>query len=188
MKSIGKIVKIIIVSIIVILIATILSFELWFFEYYHLPPVSFVKVESTRTKLINGIESYQSIDDFKSYLGHNSLQWKVDEDGKPTPKGRPPFNIYEITIDNYSHLGFGGELTVVFFNNRLLEARFFPSDVKNYITALEKDGIRFDNNQEAKLSPYTLVLIATDYKERQYVGWSDTRLEKEFDLWIKRYS
>ncbi len=35
--------------------------------------VSFDKVESERAKLINGIESYQSIDEFKGYLNHSSL-------------------------------------------------------------------------------------------------------------------
>lgn len=149
--------------------------------------VSFVKVESEHTKLINGIESYQSIDDFKGFLARNSLQWEESED-KPSPKGRPPFNIHTITLKNYSHLGFPADLEIEFFNNRLMSTTFRPSAVEKYIEALGKEGIKLDNKQEAKLPPYTRVRVATDYKGRKYIKWSDIRLDKEVELWIKRYS
>jgi len=151
--------------------------------------VSFVKVETERTKLINGIESYQSIDEFKDFLNRGSLQWEVGNVSQPSPKGRPPFNMYTITIKNYSHLGFTGELNVGFFNNRLMGTIFYPSDVEKYIEALGKlAGLKFDNNQEAKLPPHTRIRYATDYKGQKYVNWSDIRLDKELEIWIKKYS
>ena len=150
---------------------------------------SFVKVESERTKLIDGIESYQSMDEFKGFLSRSSFQWKLGEDSRPSAKARPPFNISTITIKNYSHLGFPGELSIGFFNNRLMGTTFYPTDIDKYIEALAKaDGIKFDNNQEARLPTHTLVRIATDYKGQKYVRWSDVRLDKEVELWIKKYS
>jgi hypothetical protein len=79
--------------------------------------VSFLKVESERTRLIEAIESYQSINEFKGFLSRSSFQWEESED-QPSPKGRPPFNMHTITIQNFLDLGFSGELDVAFFNNR----------------------------------------------------------------------
>lgn len=150
--------------------------------------VSFMKVESEHTKLINGIESYQSIEEFRKFLDRSTLIWKVSQDSKPSPKGRPPFNISTITIKNYLHLGFSGDLEISFFNNRLAATTFYPSDVGKYIVALATEGIKFDTNHEAKLSPHTRVRSAVNYKGQKYVDWSDIRLDKEVELWIKRYS
>jgi len=150
--------------------------------------VSFMKVETERTKLINGIESYQSIEEFKSFLSRGSFKWEESED-KPSPKGRPPYNVHVITLKNYSHLGFTGELVVTFFNNRLMATTFHPLDAVKYIAAVEKkDGVQLNSNKEADLPPHTHVKVAVDYKKRTYVDWSDSRLDKEMELWIKKYS
>lgn len=147
--------------------------------------VSFVKVETERTKLINGIESYQSIDELKSYLNRSSLKWEESK-GQSSPKGRPPFDMYTITIKNYSHLGFTGELNIGFFNNRLMGTSFYPLDAVKYIAAVEKmEGIQFNSNKEAILPPHTRVKVAVEYKNHTYVDWSDSRLDKEMELWIK---
>ncbi|MHB8882687.1 MAG: hypothetical protein ACYC69_14410 [Thermodesulfovibrionales bacterium] len=161
--------------------------ELWFLEYYHLPPITFIQVDAVHSKLINGIESYQSINDFKGFLARNSLQWEESEDN-PSPRGRPPFNVHTITLKNYSHLGFSDVLEIKFINNRLMSTTFRPAVFEKYVETLAKEGIKFDNKQEAKLSPYTIIRVATDYKGRKYIKWSDIRLDKEVDLWIKRYS
>jgi hypothetical protein len=174
--------------ILALIIGVVFYHELWFLEYYHMPPISFIKVESERTRLINGIECYQSIDEFKSFLSRSSLQWEESKDTQPSPKSRPPFNMFTITIKNYSHLGFSGELNIGFFNNRLINTTFYPTVVEKYIEALGKEGIKLDNKEEAKLLPYTRVRVATDYKGRRYIKWSDIRLDKEVELWIKRYS
>jgi len=150
--------------------------------------VSFLKVESDGTGLIDTIKSYQSINEFKGFLSRRSFRWEESED-QPSPKGRPPFNMHTITIKNYVHLGFSGELDIAFFNNRLISTRFYPTDPEKYIEVLgEVAGIRFDSAQEAKLLRHTRVRFGIDYKGRKYVDWSDFRLDKEVELWIKRYS
>lgn len=175
--------------ILTVVIGIFIYHELWFLEYYHLPPVSFVKIESDRTKLINGIKSYQSIDELKSLFGPSSFQWDVGKESRPSLNGRPPFNMHTITVKNYSHLGVTGELNISFFNNRLITTMFYPSEVEKYIETLCKvERIKFDNNREITMSPYTRVRYGSDYKNRKYIEWSDIRLDKEVELWIKRYS
>lgn len=150
---------------------------------------SFVKVETERTKLINGIESYQSIDEFKGFLNRSLLQWEVCEVSQPSSKGRPPFDLYTIKIKSYSHLGFSGEVYIDFFNNRLSGITFYSSDVEKYFEALKNSaGIKLDDKQEAKLPPYTYVRLAVDYRGKKYIGWSDIRLDREISLWIRKYS
>jgi len=150
--------------------------------------VSFVKVEAERTKLINGIESYQSVEEFKTFLARGSFQWEESED-KPSPKGRPPYNVHVITLKNFSNLGFTGKLVVTFFNNRLMATTFHPLDAVKYVAAVEKkEGVQLSGNKEAKLPPHTRVRVAVDYKNRTYVDWSDIRLDQEMELWIKKYS
>jgi|SRR5579884_808776 len=154
------------------------------------PSTSFVKIEANHTKLIDGIDSYQSIKDFEQFLRKASLQWEVTGDKGSSQSGnKPPFHIYEITIKNYSHLGFLGELHISFFNDRLIDTTFYPVDIDRYKEALEKkEGIQFDNQQKAKIPPFTEIYTASDHKNHRYVKWEDTRLANEFDLWIKKYS
>lgn len=150
--------------------------------------VSFVKVESEGTKLINGIKSYQSIDKFKDFLYRSPLQWEESKD-KPSPKGRPPYNVHVITVKRFSHLGYAGELKVTFFNNRLISTTFYPIDAALYIEALEKlEKVTFNSNKEANLPSFTQVRVAVDYQKRTNIDWSDSRLDKEMELWIKKYS
>jgi hypothetical protein len=153
-------------------------------------PVSFVKVESERTKLVNGIESYQSIEEFKASLAHSSLQWdESQEQPSPGNRWRPPFNEHTITIRNYSYLGFTGELMVIFFNNRLRTTIFYPSAIDEFVEAFCKsEGVKFDNNYGARISSHTLIRVTTDGRGRKYIRWSDIRLDREVELWITRNS
>jgi hypothetical protein len=151
--------------------------------------VSFVKVETERTKLIDEIESYQSIDAFRGFLHRRSIKYEVNKNSQSSSKGRPPFEMCTVTIKDYSHLGFNGELSVGFFNDRLMGTTFYPVEVEEYAEALAKlDGIRFNNSREVNIPPYTRIYFSTDYRGQRYVRWSDIRLDKEVELWIKRYS
>lgn len=151
---------------------------------------SFVEVAAERTKLMNGLESYMSIDEARGKLS----AWEVLEQRslKPNDK-RPPFNIYRVAVKSYSHLGVAGELQLEFFNSRLVSTWFYPEDFNRYIALLKnEEGIVFqesrDGTKEATTAPYTRTWTYKDYKELQYVGWEDTRLRDELNLWIKRYS
>lgn len=158
---------------------------------------SFTEVATERTKLIDGIESYQSTEEAKRRF----QKWDVIENSSLPPGGmRPPFSIHVVAIDNYSHLGHSGTLRLKFFNNRLAEARFYPSSFDQYIERLkETDKLTFKSTEssagvpEAFAAPYTHIWIYNQPHldpsgKEKYVGWRDMRLEKEETLWIKRYS
>lgn len=158
---------------------------------------SFTEVATERTKLIDGIESYQSTEEAKRRF----QKWEVIESSNLAPGDkRPPFSIHVVAIDNYSHLGHSGTLHLKFFNNRLAEARFYPSSFDQYVERLKAaDKLTFKITEtsagvpEAFASPHTHVWIYNrphldPSGKEKYVGWRDRRLEKEETLWIKRYS
>lgn len=156
----------------------------------HFSSISFIDVAAQRTKLINGIESYQSIEEARRLFP----VWEVVEQSSLGPEdNRPPFNIYKVSIKKYSHLGILGELHLLFFNNRLMETWFYPGSFDKYVNLLEKKE-RLELQEElhglrgAIISPYTHMWIYKDYKDSNYVAWEDTRLQREQRIWIKRYS
>ncbi|MGH9426391.1 MAG: hypothetical protein ACRD2L_08825 [Terriglobia bacterium] len=152
--------------------------------------ISFIDVSAQRTKLINGVESYQSIEEARRMFP----VWEVVEQSSLGPKdNRPPFSIYKVSIKRYSHLGIWGELHLEFFNNRLMETWFYPGSFDKYVDLLEKkEGLGLKEERDGLrgtiVSPYTHIWIYKDYKGRNYVAWEDTRLRREQRIWIKRYS
>ena len=166
-----------------------LTYEFWW-------PVSFVEVAKERTKLIDGLESYQSVDEAQAWFAARSLTWQVVADNHLAPDDpRPPLSMYSVTIQEFSHLDCTGELTVTFMNNRLMSTIFYPNDLKTYLERLvTREGIRFVADQkrpdirEATIAPHTRVWSYRDYQERDYVAWADTRLEKEESIWTMRYA
>jgi hypothetical protein len=158
------------------------------FEYGR--AVTFVDVAQDRARLIDWIESYASVDEFVQQLKARSLPFEID---RPKSSGttayRPPYEITMITIPSFSHLGFSGDLIVAFFNNRLVGADFYPSDMNGYRKRLSSEiGTSLNADSEATPHPNTRIWKATDYKGRDYIGWEDVRLAEEMRLWIKRYS
>lgn len=162
-----------------------------------LDATSFTEVATERTKLIDGIESYQSTEEAKRLF----QKWSVIASNNLAPGDkRPPFSIHVVAIDNYTHLDHSGTLHLKFFNNQLAEARFYPSNFEQYVERLkEADKLAFKVTEigaglpKAFKSPHTHVWLYDQphldlSRKEKYVGWRDVRLEKEEVLWIKRYS
>lgn len=116
---------------------------------------------------------------------------EVVEDSHLGPADRRPrFDVYTVSQKGFTHLGQVGELVLQFFNDRLMETRFFPDNVDAYLAALANAAVdlRQQSEAEATVPPYTRLSTAIDYKKRRYVAWEDVRLAEEMKLWIKRYA
>lgn len=153
-------------------------------------PSSFVSRVKDPAMLIDGFASYQSVEGVKKRLEQAALFWQVLEDSHLGQKDRrPPFNIYTISVRGYTHLSCAGELIFYFFNDRLMETRFFPDEPHEYISSLKKHfGASFQETNEVQVAQYARMWLASDYTKRQYVGWQDVRLAEEQQQWIKNYS
>ncbi len=156
-------------------------------EYSSTP--SFVEVLQERTALIGDLKSYQTISDVRSSLGPLAEKWEVLEDsGKGSKSSKPPFEIFTAVVHGYVHEGFRGDLRLTFFNNRLMSTWFYPDDLAGYRKALNVKIPALAERESIKIPPFTVILVATDYRGKRYVAWEDSRLQEQMSMWIKRYS
>jgi hypothetical protein len=130
------------------------------------------------------------IDDFMSTMSVEEIKKKREsfdrwmDIGGVLGKGYPrPIISVTVTLGNYQHLGQSGILTIKFFLGRLQNTTFYPSDMRTYKELLKAQGIDLEQSREVKLPPFTRVFqgIAEGglYKGKEFICWSDTRLDEE---------
>ena len=151
-----------------VVVSSTCVYFLLFQEYYRLPPVSFVEVDATPTTLIDGMPSYQTVSRLEQTLEAKSPRLDIKREVNPEPGGeRPPFKIETLKIANYQHLGFGGQLVLTFFNNRLMEARFFPFDFTAYLNRLNReDGLDLHTADGITRLPSTFITLGEESERR----------------------
>jgi len=137
--------------------------------------------DATGVPLAFGLVSFSGRDSVLAEFSKDH-QVRVIEDSKlAAGDPRPAFSIYTVRVPNASDKGFSGELRLNFFNDRLMEVRFYPDDVSAYRSAMRADKPgRFDRYVETR--------TAEDYRGHWYVAWADKRLRDELDDWIERYA
>ena len=150
------------------------------------------------SKLIAELESYRSPQEIQTILGKD-VSWETIRESK-LDKGdpRPPYGLTEVSVNDFSHFGFRGELQLVFFNDRLMSTTFHPVEFQQYLKSLiETQKLRFKNvyykHKEAKVAPYTRISVPSEDYMKEFDGklsvtWEDTRLIAERDAWILKYS
>ncbi len=165
---------------------TCLALYGWWFDYFS--SIDFQDTVSDKALLIGNIQSYQPVSLFLTQLRAQSLNFKLESSTLTQDKSsRPPFDITTVTVGQFSHLGYAGELIVDFFNDRLAGLRFYPSNIIGYQQALARNGVDLSSQGNYR-SRNTRIWSGTDYTGKQYIGWEDVRLAKEMEVWIKRYS
>jgi hypothetical protein len=136
------------------------------------------EVEADSSPLTLGLFSYMSLEDVKKTLSLKAGEIVItNKNTSPGREGVPPFDVLTAKIPSAEIGSLNGVVLLTFFNGRLMEVRFFPVD---------KGGLSQFNSIEIK--PFTKVWIGKDYQDRAYVGWLDTRLQKQLNAWIRDYS
>lgn len=149
---------------------------------------SFTQIESERTKLIGGLDSYSSFSEVKSKLRLSDKAVKTIENGRRSAEGRPPFKFRVVAFD-YTHLDYRGRLEITFFNDRLMSTKFYPEKADQYIARLKsKLNRKFDTKRQAHLPPFTSLWLGRDVQGRKFILWEDVRLQEQVNDWIERYS
>jgi len=142
--------------------------------------------------LVDALQSFDSPSEAKSKLDPKLLPWRIF--GKPQPQSpsdnRPPFSELNVRVSGYALLGQKGDLELRFFNDRLMEVRFLPPDMKGFLTALrDQEHLDLILQNEVMSGAYVRVwLWATPDGDHSFVGWADIRLQKEVEDWIRRYA
>jgi hypothetical protein len=148
---------------------------------------SFVDVAHDRSPLVQGFESYASRHEVVARLGPTLAVTVIEDSSLPADDRRPPYSIYKLGVDGYTHAGHEGVLELLFFNDRLQHASFHPANPATYLAALGSQGLSPVDGQTVERGN-TVVWSAVDHRGRRYVAWADRRLEAQSQRWISRYS
>jgi hypothetical protein len=140
--------------------------------------------QATATKLIDGLYSYQTMDQARSLTAPKV--WQVRESSRSPDQTRSQYEVVTVAVQNFVHLDMPGELILSFFNGRLTGTVFYPLDFEKYKANLEKyENIKFEK-LEVYRPPRTKVWIGKNAVGLGCVGWEDTALAAEIENWIRK--
>lgn len=149
----------------------------------------YLNVETERSILAAGLKSYMSFKEVSDILELKPGQFVVLDDSKTDRSPRvPPFNIYTVMIPAVDFNGHNGKVILSFFNDRLMETRFYPPELNVFVRDMGWTIDAITAPKHITVAPFTNVWIDRDHDDLQYIGWIDVRLRKQFDAWIKTYS
>lgn len=147
---------------------------------------TFTEIEKDRAPLIGGLESYSTREEIRAKLPQ--AETKVTEDtSRHKPGSQPPYQVYVVKVSSYQHLKHSGYLLLTFFNNRLMQAAFYPDNLNDYIAALRTSGVPVKTGSE-HTAGHTVVWIGSDFDNKPYIGWADDRLRAQQRRWLSKYS
>ena len=136
------------------------------------------------------------LDKFVSYSTEQEVRAALDptpvldlERSKPEPGDDklPPRVIARLGVSRFEHLGATGELHLLFFNDRLQSAWFFPDDFTAYLDQVKSRGVTISDDLAD--SGRALLDVSTGQTDgKHYVEWADSRLIEQHTRWILRYA
>lgn len=147
----------------------------------------FLKVESVRSPLLEGFESYASIQEVTAKLPKDREVKVVTDTSLAKTTGQPPYKMHTISIAPYEHLKHLGTLHLTFYNDRLVQCAFYPEKFKVYMSALEKTGLALQVGAET-VRGHTVIWQGKDDDQYRFIGWADKRLRDQQKRWLVRYS
>ncbi len=135
-----------------------------------------------------GFESYMRRADVEAILKSKGVMWiQLEASQLPPNDIRPPFNIFTARVPEYNFEGVDGELRFDFFNDRLKSTWFFPKGVTTELGRLLV-SVGDGNEKGEHNARFTRQSFHFDFRNRFYVGWEDTRLVEECNLWVAHFS
>jgi hypothetical protein len=149
--------------------------------------------------MLDGLRSYESVGAASARLDAAKVQYTLAPvRTKPSAK-YPPRHRDTLTAAKYVHLGVEGKLTLEFFNDRLYEATFEPSDPDLYAEALHKADTRLKRDRNGRAETvvghlrvasnvdFANTEVGRNLNTRPYVIWQDRRLVELLDEWDRRF-
>lgn len=144
--------------------------------------------------------SYETLQAASAALTKAGYQIAVKAMHTPSSELYPPHDLDTLSVETYSHLDNEGKLNLEFFNDRLYEVEFIPSDPASYSSALHATYPELQPNRigDAVYISGSLRIASNIDLVRSSVGqtlqahpfviWQDLRLVRQRDQWDKDYS
>ena len=149
--------------------------------------------------MITPLKSYDSVARVREGLDAQKRKYTVTPVRPASSTKYPPRDTDTIVVAAYPHYGVPGQLTLEFFNDRLFEATFVPSDLRDYVGALHQNDPRLkrekDGRTEVEVGTLRLAtnvdFASTDtgrnLQTKPYVIWQELRLKNALDEWDRRF-
>jgi hypothetical protein len=149
--------------------------------------------------MIEPLKSYDSVAHVREVLDGKKLKYTVTPVRPASSSKYPPRDTDTIVVAGYPHYGDEGQLTLEFFNDRLFEATFVPSDLDEYVPALHAADPRLKREKSGRTDVHVGTLrLATNVdfastdtgrnlQTKPYVIWQELRLKEALDEWDRRF-
>jgi hypothetical protein len=133
------------------------------------------------------------------FASYASVEWTRQRNHRPHSDRYPPRHLDTLRAPAFTHLGVAGALTLEFFNNRLFEMYFEPTDPGAYSAALFRSDARLKKNRLGKVEIVDGSLrlatnvdladskVGTSLRTKPFAIWQDLRLVKQSQLWDAEY-
>lgn len=144
--------------------------------------------------LTQGFRSYASIAQVETRLraaGHTD--WLHDTRHAKASSDYPPYDFDSLEVAGYRHLDVPGVLTLQFFNDRLFQVEFVPTDPEAYVRRMGVLKLRSSRNARAERVSGNLRIassvglavskVGQHLRSEPYVIWQDLRLIRQRDEW-----
>jgi len=159
----------------------------------------FTEVASDPVPMIAPLKSYDSVDTVRAALDKAKVAYTVTP-VRPAPSSKyPPRDSDTLVAATYSHLGVEGKLTLEFFNDRLFEAAFVPSEIDDYVDKLHASDRRIKRERSGRTEvvdgnlrlatniDFASTDVGRSLQTKPFVIWQDLRLKAQLDDWDKRF-
>lgn len=159
----------------------------------------FTEVAADPMALLSGLRSYDSVESVRARLDAANVQYSVTP-MRTAPSGKyPPRNRDTLVAGHYRHLGVEGQLTLEFFNDRLYEATFVPSEPDDYAVKLHQADPRLKRDRNGRAErvlghlrvasnvDFAITEVGRNLQTKPFVVWQDLRLVQQLDEWDRRF-
>lgn len=158
----------------------------------------FSQVAADPVVFLDGLKSYDTVDSVRAKLDAAKAQYSTSG-SHPPQSPKYPRRDRDTLNATYTHLGVEGRLTLEFFNDRLYEASFVPSEPGDYAGKLQAVDKRLkpDRNGRAERVVghlriasnvhFAATEVGRNLQTKPYVIWQDLRLVQQLDEWDRRF-
>ena len=177
----------------------------WTIKKYVIPPEAhpltelYTSVAADKVSLAE-FHSYETLQAASAALTKAGYKFTAKAMHTPSSELYPPHDLDTLTVDAYLHLDNEGTLNLEFFNNRLYEVEFIPTDPGAYASALHATYPELQRNRigDALFVSGSLRIasnidlvsssVGQSLRAKPFVIWQDLRLIRQRDQWDKDYS
>jgi hypothetical protein len=159
----------------------------------------FTETVADPVPMIEGLKSYDSVESVRAKLDAAKAQY-THKPVRPAPSSKyPPRDRDTIAAGTFKHLGYEGQLTLEFFNDRLYEATFVPAAPGPYAEALHKADKRLKRDRNGRSQQiignlrvatnvdFAVTDVGKSLQTRPFIIWQDLRLVQLLDEWDRRF-